>query len=214
MDAFNRMTAGAMIFSMLLAGSWRGDASAGELQDKIRQTINEVIDILSDETLRAPKRTQERHTKMQQAMTRHFGFTEMARRVMGSYWYTLTTAQRKEFVLLFGDLLEYAYINKIESARATKKNVQYVKERMDQNDYATVVTEIVNPRDHNFEVAYRLLKRNQKWQIYDVTIGGMSLVNNYRTQFDKFMRQGSYESLVQQIKVRLAQEKALEAVKG
>jgi phospholipid transport system substrate-binding protein len=214
MDALNRMTASAMIFSMLLAGCWRDDATAGELQDKIRHTINEVIDILSDKTLKAPARTDERHAKMQRAVTQCFGFTEMAQRVMGPSWYTLTTAQRKEVVRLLGDLLEHAYVNRIKGSGATKENVQYVNERMDQDGYATVITEIVKPRAHHVVMAYHLLKRNQDWRIYDVTIDGMSLVRHYRTQFDKLIRQGSYESLVKQMKVNLMQEKAIGGVKG
>ncbi|WP_179131370.1 MlaC/ttg2D family ABC transporter substrate-binding protein [Candidatus Entotheonella palauensis] len=209
-----RLVVTGVVLSLMGFASWPDHAAAGEPQEKIRQTINEVIDILSDEALKAPQQTEERRAKMRQAVTRYFGFTEMAQRAMGQHWRKLTTAQRKEFVPLFSDLLERSYVSKIEGADATKDSIQYVKESIDEDGYATVVTEIVNPRDQNFEVAYRLLKRDEDWQVYDVSIEGVSLVNNYRTQFNKIIRQSSYESLVKQMKVKLEQEKALDGVKG
>ena len=92
-----------------------------------------------------------------------------------------TSRKKKEFVALFSDLLERSYINKIESYTGEQK-VLYTKEIIEK-DHASVRTEIVVKRDANVEVEYRLLQRNGSWQVYDVIIEGVSLVNNYRTQF-------------------------------
>ena len=214
MNHLHRTVIACVMMSVLATASWLVVASAGEPQDKIQQTINTVIDILADESLKSAKKTEERRNKMRQAVAQYFGFTEMAQRTLGQHWRKLTPAQKEEFVPLFSDLLERSYVNKIEGASPTKDNIRYVKESIDKDGYATVVTVISNPRDQNFDVEYRLIKRGSDWQVYDVVIEGVSLVNNYRTQFNKIIRQDSYQSLVKQMKLKLEQEKATDQVKG
>ena len=76
-------------------------------------------------------------------------------------------------------------------------------------------TEIVSKRDANVEVVYQLLRRDGNWQIYDIVIEGVSLVNNYRTQFNNIISQESYEGLVKKLKLKLEQERAaVSPVKG
>ena len=98
--------------------------------------------------------------------------------------------RKKEFVTLFSDLLERSYITKIESYTGEQR-VLYTKESIDK-DYASVRTEIVVQRDANVEVVYQLLRRDGNWQVYDVVIEGVSLVNNYRTQFNNIISRESY----------------------
>lgn len=213
MNHLHHTVMACMIMSVLASVSWLSVASAGEPQDKIQQTINAVIDILGDESLKSAEKTQERRSKMRQAVARHFGFTEMAQRTLGQHWRKLTQAQQEEFVPLFSHLLERSYVSKIEGANPTQDNIRYVKERIEKDGYATVVTEISNPRDQSFDVEYRLRKNGADWQVYDVVIEGVSLVNNYRTQFNKIIRQESYQSLVKQMKLKLEQEKATDRAK-
>ncbi|GIX46431.1 MAG: toluene tolerance protein [Candidatus Tectimicrobiota bacterium] len=183
-------------------------ASAGEPLERIRQTIQDVLAVLRDEALRAPERTQERRAKIRQAVFQRFGFEEMARRALGVHWRKLTPAQQREFVALFSDLLERSYIGKIESYGG-EAEIRYVKETID-NGYASVRTEIVTQRDLSAEVEYRLLRRGGEWEVYDVVIEGVSLVNNYRVQFNKVISQESYDALVKKLKLKLEQEKAAE----
>ena len=107
------------------------------------------------------------------------------------------------------DLLERSYIDKIESYGGGKQNILYTKETIDKDGYASVRSEIVNKRDMNVEVEYRLLQRDGNWAVYDVVIEGVSLVNNYRTQFNKIILESSYENLVKQMKLKLDQEKSV-----
>jgi phospholipid transport system substrate-binding protein len=141
-----------------------------------------------------------------------FGFEEMAQRALGQYWPKRTPAEKKEFVSLFSDLLERSYITKIESYTGEQK-VVYTKETIDK-DHASVHTEIVVKRDANVEVEYRLLQRNSNWQVYDIIIEGVSLVNNYRTQFHNIISRESYEALVKKLKLKLEQEQAASPIKG
>ena len=86
--------------------------------------------------------------------------------------------------------------------------ILYTKETIDKDGYAEVRTEIVNPNDLNFGVDYRLVKRDDNWQAYDIVIEGVSLVNNYRTQFNNIISQESYEGLIKKLKLKIEQEEA------
>jgi phospholipid transport system substrate-binding protein len=203
--------------SRFLSGFWialclfglTGTAIAGEPQDKVKQTITDVLAILQDASLKAPEQTEARRAKIRHVVGQRFGFEEMAKRALGQHWRKLKPAQREEFVPIFSDLLERSYISKIESAVTEEApKILYTKETVDQDGYATVRTEVVNPRDLNFEVDYRLIKRDGNWEAYDIIIEGVSLVNNYRTQFNKIITQESYEGLVKRLKLKIEQENA------
>ncbi len=197
-----------VLIGLCLAGL-AGPALAGEPQDRVKQTITEVLAILQDASLQAPDQTEARRAKIRRIVSQRFGFAEMGKRAMGRHWRKLKPAQRKEFIPLFSDLLERSYISKIEAAvTADEIEVLYTKETIDDEGYALVRTEIENPRDLNFEVDYRLFKRDGNWEAYDIVIEGVSLVNNYRTQFNKIIRQESYEALVKKLKLKIEQEEA------
>ena len=195
----------------LLSGLWcvslTSLAQAGEPQEKVRETVDAVLTVLQDKALQGPENTEKRREKMRKAVFQRFGFEEMAQRALGPYWPKRTPAEKKEFANLFGELLERSYITKIESYTGEQK-VLYTKETIDK-DYASVRTEIVVKRDANVEVVYQLLRRDGTWQVYDVVIEGVSLVNNYRTQFNNIISRESYEALVKKLKLKLEQEQAI-----
>jgi phospholipid transport system substrate-binding protein len=179
----------------------------------VRETIDAVLAVLQDQSLQGPENTGKRREKIRQAVFQRFGFEEMAQRALGQYWSKRTPAEKKEFTTLFGELLERSYSSKIESYTGEQK-VLYTKETIDK-DYASVRTEIVSKRDANVEVVYQLLRQAGNWQVYDVVIEGVSLVNNYRTQFNNVISQESYEGLVKKLKLKLEQERAaVSPVKG
>jgi phospholipid transport system substrate-binding protein len=178
----------------------------------VRETIDAVLVVLQDTSLQGPENTEKRREKMRQAVYQRFGFEEMAQRALGQYWPKRTPAEKKEFITLFSDLLERSYITKIEGYTGEQK-VLYTKETIDK-DHASVRTEIVVKRDANVEVVYQLLQRNGTWQIYDIVIEGVSLVNNYRTQFYNIISRESYEALVKKLKLKLEQEQAASPIKG
>jgi phospholipid transport system substrate-binding protein len=206
------MGVGALLGSLLLVSS-TSRAQAGEPQDKVHETVDAVLAVLQDKTLQGPENTEKRREKMRQAVFRRFGLEEMAQRALGQHWQKRTPAEKKEFTTLFGELLERSYVNKIESYTGDQ-TVLYTKETIEKDGYASVRTEIVVKRDTNVEVQYRLLRRDGHWLVYDVVIEGVSLVNNYRTQFNNVISQESYDALVKKLKVKLEQERAASPTKG
>jgi phospholipid transport system substrate-binding protein len=177
---------------------------AGEPLDKIRQTVDHVLTIVNNKTLQP----QERRTQIRQAVLQRFGFEEMAQRSMAQHWRTLTPQQQQEFVELFTDLLERSYINRIENYKAGPQGVRYPKEDI-TGDRAIVHTEIMSQRDLPIAVDYHLLHKDGDWKAYDIVIEGVSLVNNYRIQFNTIILKDAYAGLVKQMRTKLAQEQAV-----
>jgi len=193
-----------MLVGSLLLASHVTPAAAGEPLDKVRQTVDNVLTIVNNKALQP----QERQTQIRQAVLQRFGFEEMAQRSMGQHWRTLTPQQRQEFVELFTDLLQRSYITRIESYKAGSQEVRYPKEDI-TGDQAVVHTEITSGRDLAATVDYHLLHKDGDWKAYDIVIEGVSLVNNYRTQFNTIILKDSYTGLVKQMRTKLAQEQAL-----
>ena len=203
--AYTWMGVGVLLSGLLVVSAVR-TVRAGEPQEKVRETIDAVLAVLQDTSLQGPENAGKRREKMRQAVFQRFGFDEMAQRSLAQYWSKRTPAEKKEFITLFSELLERSYISKIESYTG-EQTIRYMNETIDK-DYASVRTEIVVKRDANVEVEYKLLRRDGNWQIYDIVIEGVSLVNNYRTQFHNIVSQESYEALVKKLKVKLEQERA------
>ena len=200
-----------LIASMVALGLLTGVAGAGEPLEKIRETVEDVLAVLADETLQMPENQAARRERLRQAVYQRFGFEEMARRSLGRHWRDLNDEQRQGFVALFSDLLERSYVGKIESA-GTGSRVEYTRETIDDEGFASIQSVVTNPLDSQIEVEYRLLQRDasQPWEVYDIVIEGVSLINNYRTQFNNIIHRTSYEGLVKQLRLKQEQEEALE----
>jgi phospholipid transport system substrate-binding protein len=200
---------GRWVVGIVVLGLLTGAAGAGEPLDKIRETVEEVLSILGDETLQAPERRELRRGKLRQAVQQRFGFEEMARRALGRHWRDLSADQRQEFVALFSDLLERSYVGKIEGTGAGSQ-VAYARETIADDGFASVLTVITNRLGSQVEVEYRLLRRDgtTPWEVYEIVIEGVSLINNYRTQFNNIIHRTSYDGLVKQLRLKQEQEEA------
>jgi phospholipid transport system substrate-binding protein len=192
-----------LVGSLLLASHVRW-AVAGAPLEKIRQTVDTVLTIANNTALQP----QERRMQIRQAVLQRFGFEEMAQRSLGQHWRPLTPQQRQEFVELFTDLMERSYMARIESYKAGSQGVRYPKEDID-GDRAVVHTEIISARDLPIMIDYTLLHKDGDWKVYDIVIEGVSLVNNYRIQFNTIILKDSYAGLVKQMRTKLTQEQAL-----
>ncbi len=172
-------------------------ASGGEPTTQIKQTVDAVIETLKDRDLKKPARKEQRRRQIRLLVHERFDFEEMSKRSLTTYWKKLTPEEQKEFVSLYSDLLESTYIKKIE--RYENERVLYKDEKVD-GSYAFVKTGIVTTKEVEIPVDYRLLNKNGKWEIYDVVIEGVSLINNYRAQFTNIMRTGSYQDLAARLR--------------
>ncbi len=170
---------------------------------QVRQTVDKVLEILKNKELKRPEKTKERRAAIRKTVDEIFDFEEMAMRSLAVHWRSRTEEEKKEFIPLFTDLLERSYIKKIESY--TDEDVLYTGERV-EGEYSEVDTKIVTKRKVEIPIKYKLKKKNTRWEVYDVVIEGVSLVNNYRTQFNKIIRTESYEALVKRMKDKQEEE--------
>ena len=194
--------AGLLILSTA-QGGWAATA-----QEQLKGAIDRVVTTLESPSLRGDGKAAERRSAVRNIANEIFDFGEIARRSLGRYWQPLSAAQRSEFVGLFADLLERSYISKIELYGGEK--IIYNGERVD-GDLATVSTKIITKNGTEVPVDYRLSRRGERWMIYDINIEGISLVSNYRTQFNKIIQTSGYPSLVEKMKIKQTQFDAADA---
>lgn len=192
-----------VLFSFILSLSLLVTAYAGVPTDQMKQTIDKVLDILNNKELKKPGKVKERRAIIRKTVGERFDFEEMAKRSLALYWKQRTPEEKKEFVPLYADLLERSYIKKIENYSDEK--IIYTDEKIDDG-YAIVKTKIITKRNVEIPIEYRLLKKNNKWDVYDVVIEGVSLVNNYRNQFSKIIRTSSYKELVKRMQNKQDEE--------
>jgi phospholipid transport system substrate-binding protein len=175
--------------------------AAGAPGDQVRQTVDKLLAILADPQLRGEDKENERREELRKVLYSRFDFTEMAKSALGPHWQRRSPEEQKEFVELFTSLLEGAYLDKIESYNGEK--VQYLNETVD-NDYAEVDTKIVDNHGQPFSVNYRLRNGGGDWKVYDVVLENVSLVNNYRSQFNRVLAKSSFEELRKTMKEKLS----------
>ena len=185
--------------ALLLARA--GAAAAGLPTDQLRVSVDHVLAVLQDPSLRPEAKAAERRAAIRHDADAVFDFTEMSRRALGRHWQELNESQQQEFVGLFADLLERAYASKIEQYSGEK--IDYVGESV-EGDMATVKTQIMTKQATQVPVDYRLLHKGDRWLVYDVLVEGVSLVLNYRTQFDHILQTSSYDELVRRLKANQA----------
>ena len=182
-----------LFFSFLLPSR----SSAEAPMEQIRASVDKVLAILKNPQLKSAARTNERRDQLRQTISSRFDFAEMARRSLGSQWRKLSPKEQEEFVRLFTDLLERAYINRIEAYSDEK--FAYVRENLDK-DFAEVQSRIVTNKGEEFSLNYKVHIVNGEWKVYDVVVENISLVNNYRSQFSRIIANSSYEELIRRMK--------------
>jgi phospholipid transport system substrate-binding protein len=188
-----------------MVGAGGGAAWAGAPTEQLKVRIDRVLRVLDDPELKQD--TRERRTQIRRIAFDTFDFREISQRSLARHWQARTPAEREEFVQLFADLLERSYISQIELYSGAEK-IQYVGEVVD-GDQAVVRTKIVTRQGTEVPIDYRTHRVGDRWMVYDVAIEGISLVANYRAQFDRTIRGASYKVLAE--KLRAKKEQALEA---
>ena len=178
-------------------------AWAGGPMDQLKMTIDKVIVILSDPALKAPEKSDEKKQKVRKAVDEIFDWGAFSQRAMAKYWRQRTPEEKKEFIVLFGKLLERTYLDKVENYSG--ETVKYVGEKID-GKYAMVSTIVLSKSNAEIDVNYRLRDKDGKWFVYDIYIEGVSLVNNYRIQFNDILMKSSYQELVKRLEEKIAEE--------
>lgn len=171
--------------------------------EDVKKTVDEVVRIVADKEMK--KNEVKRRQALKKTISLIFDYSEMAKRSLGKHWNVRTAAEKKQFAELFATLLENSYAGKIESYNNEK--IVYIKEIL-EDDYAEIKSKVVTAARDEFTLDYRLFKQNGKWMVYDVVIEGVSLVSNYRSQFNKIITANGYEKLVKKLQSKNDELKA------
>lgn len=162
----------------------------------VKETIDEVLAVLGDQGLKDSTRETERREKLEAIIGQRFDYEEMAKRTLAAEWKNISAEKQQEFVALFQRFLSQSYAGNIDGYAGEK--VEYLKERL-KGDFAEVQTKVVSPKVQ-IPLDYRLLKKNEKWGVYDVIIDGVSLAKNYRGQFSRIIKSSSFDGLLDKLR--------------
>ncbi len=168
--------------------------------EDVKGTIDRVLMIAMDPNLKADAKRKERRAEIRKTVRERFNFAAMARRGLATHWRDLSPTDQQHFVNLFTGLLEKSYLDKVEYFSGEK--ILYLGEQID-GDTATVNSKVVTKKNLEIPIDYKLFQRNGRWEVYDFSIEGVSLMQNYRARFNKIISTKSYPELVRMMRVKL-----------
>jgi phospholipid transport system substrate-binding protein len=193
----------AAVWVLVTLGS--SPAWASTPKETLQTSVDAIIRILSNEGLRKPAKTVERREAIHAIVVDTFDFREIGKRALARHWGERTPQEQEEFVYLFADFLWRTYIDILE--KYENESVQYLGEAV-RDGFAEVNTTILS-KGREIAIDYRLVRMESRWRVYDVLVEGISLVNNYRAQFDKIILSKSFEHVIRFLRGRM--DTALEA---
>ncbi|CAI2719154.1 MlaC/ttg2D family ABC transporter substrate-binding protein [Nitrospina watsonii] len=183
----------AAFFGLMLMLASVSHALASAVTDGLKTTIDRVINVVTDAKYKGDP--QARRAKLRGIIHPKFDYIEMGKRSLARNWRDLSPQERRDFIDLFGQLLENSYAKKIESYQ--NEEIKYVDEVI-KGKYAMVKTEIVRKNDV-IGVDYKLIQNGNEWQVYDFIVEGVSLIRNYRSQFNKIIVKESFAELMKKL---------------
>jgi phospholipid transport system substrate-binding protein len=170
--------------------------------DAIRAYTEQVLAVLRDTSLSELNTPERLQSALRKTVIRMFGVSEAARQALGSHWEARSPRERDEFVELFAELLEVTYLAQVNKPGTLR--LRYLDETID-SDRARVGLLVLSPRDVNLTVGVHLIRREERWLVWDVELDGVSVVHNYRAQFDRILKKGSYDALVGHLRAKIVE---------
>jgi phospholipid transport system substrate-binding protein len=164
--------------------------------DLVKATVSRVLAIVQAPRVIANDGRQ-RRAEIRRAAQGLFDFREMARLTLAQHWKDRSAPEQEEFVQLFTELLERSYLTTIENYAGEK--ITFQGESI-SGPYAQVRSRITTDRRMETSIEYRLLERDARWAVYDVVLDGVSLVSNYRSQFNSIIRTSSFADLLTKLR--------------
>lgn len=185
-----------MLALALLVGSAPALAGEGEATRQIRTSVEKAVAILLDPQFTAPEKLENRRALMLEVIYARFDFGLMAQRAVGNKWRKFSDPQKERFTALFRQVLENAYIAKVESYKG--EPFVFTKE-ISQAEAMARVESTVRYKGQEYNLAYQMVLQGNQWRVYDVIVEGVSLVANYRSQFQQILNQDDVDSLIKQL---------------
>jgi phospholipid transport system substrate-binding protein len=176
---------------------------AGVPLDTVQANVNKVLDVLRDPKLKAESAKGIKKEKLEAIYEQMFDEVELSRRTLGGNWNKLNPAQQKEFIQLYRKILEKAYVDKILSY--TNEKIVFSKENMLSNDQAEVQTKVITS-SKEIPIFYRAILKDGTWKVYDVVVENVSLVQNYRSQFNSILAKNTPDQLLEILRKKVKEQ--------
>jgi phospholipid transport system substrate-binding protein len=173
---------------------------AGEPTDRIKVVSDKLIAIVFDNSLKTPEMKSKRDQMIFEIVDGLFSWEEFSRRTLARHWGKRTENEKKEFISLFRQLVGRTYMAKAGQYSGGK--VVFLDEKI-EGDYCNVSTQVLTSTGTQIPVEYRVIKKDGVWWVYDVYIEGVSLVSNYRSQFNDILIKSSFEDLLKRLKDKI-----------
>jgi phospholipid transport system substrate-binding protein len=185
-------------------------AAPGPVTDHLKGTLDKIIQVLNDPSFKTPGKENERKDTLLTLVKERFDEEAFARRALGAHWKKRTKKEKQEFVEIFSDLLERTYLKKIDDYLAkagnfSEKNILYLNETV-KGRYVIVKTNVVINKETQIPVLYLFTNKQGNWLAVDIAIEGVSLVKNYRAQFEEILANSSFEELITKLKSKQIKE--------
>ena len=189
-----RLWAPATFLSFLLSIPFA--VQAGEPMAQLSASINEFVTVMSNTSV-AELRATGLPEKARQLVFARFDFSEMTKRSLGAHWKSMDQAEQREFIAAFTQRLLVFYGKSVRSTGNEK--IQFTREVRD-GQQASVETQVISGNGDQTPIDYRLRDVDGQWMVYDVVIDNVSLVNNYRSQFERVIAKSSVQDLLRKMK--------------
>ena len=189
-----------MMLSLIMTLVFCAPVLGGAPTDQIKATTDKILAILTDPALQAPEMLEEKKKMIRKVVDERFDWTAISRRALGRHWRKMTADEKKAFVPLFGQMLEKTYLSRVGEYSGEK--VSYEDEKVD-GTYGVVKAKIISDNHGEIAVKYRVWNKKDEWLIYDISIEGVSLVNNYRSQFNTILMKSSPSDLIQKLEEKV-----------
>jgi len=176
---------------------------AGAPLDTVETNVNKVLDVLRDPKLKAESAKEIKKEKLDAIYEQMFDEVELSRRTLGGNWNKLNPAQQQEFVQLYRKILEKAYLDKILSY--TNEKIVFSKENMLSNNQAEVQAKVITS-SNEIPIFYRVILKGDTWKVYDVGAENVSLVQNYRSQFNSILAKNTPDQLLEILRQKVKRQ--------
>lgn len=173
-------------------------AKAAEPTEAIRKPIERGLELVNDPQYHAPEKQEELREKIWALVKEAFDFQAISMRALGRNWRAFNDSQRERFTEAFTELLKNTYLDNVKGETRGEK-VEFLEEEKITDNRAVVRT-VLHTEDTQIPIDYSLLLRGDEWRVYDVSVEGVSMVKNYRTQFAEILMNDSPDTLIERVK--------------
>jgi phospholipid transport system substrate-binding protein len=199
----SRLGTALAIALLVLTATFTVELAPARAQGSAKAATQEFVDQALQILRNKQKSVLQKRRELKPLMESHFDSTEMARSTLGYHWRSLTPDQRANFTRLFTDFIEAAYLDKVQDYEG--QEIQFGQSRSLGAGYAEINTTIVQPGKNPIPVTYLLEQSGGAWKVYDVTVDNISIIENYRNQFNRVINQQGFPKLMADLRAKQQQ---------